>query len=591
MGEEEGEKEQSQLARLRKAREDAHKERLRLQRKYAKNSTPLPLSSSSPPVSVRSLGNVQRSPTNMSLHKAVVPFQTSPNSNRKEHQEMQQQRAQQRRVQEQRSQEQGVQQPAVRSIGNVQRSPRNISPERRSPISFDSPPHSDRFEQQEHCRKVKVNGHIISSPALRRQSAIGGEGSFDDAVHLEMLRQARIDAHRERMMLKERMEGMGGRPLRRGSSQDTTNIATNTSTTAVAACQPNRVTPSPMTTMNGDHASNNLNPTTDEHHHRKSSSSHRREQAMNEEEKYLERLRQARIQTHQERMALVEKMEGMGGRPTSRHSSPMVEHPEESMIGRRTTSSHNNRSDHVSPPSELIKERAKMDREAREKIHLEQLKHARVAAHQERVALREKMKARSLHLKTPSRERVGSGCSGSDGAMQHSPPISSTSPRSSPAVADAVARGEASRANRTGTGNSKNGSGVRGGCRGKKDGNKEAAYLEQLRLARVEAFEARKALASRNADVRGWATRSDHVNNNRNATPDQHTSATTPIHMSRNVDSRKNSKEGVMRRKMLKKNEEQALHEERLKEARRVAYEERLALEAKMRNGGRTPGR
>ena len=59
-----------------------------------------------------------------------------------------------------------------------------------------------------------------------------------------------------------------------------------------------------------------------------------------------------------------------------------------------------------------------------------------------------------------------------------------------------------------------------------------------------------------------------------------------------NSNASRSTSEKVLRAKSQRKAQEQALHERRLSEARRAAYEEgRRALEAKMRNGGRTPKR
>ena len=63
-----------------------------------------------------------------------------------------------------------------------------------------------------------------------------------------------------------------------------------------------------------------------------------------------------------------------------------------------------------------------------------------------------------------------------------------------------------------------------------------------------------------------------------------------------NVERRRTSppngtSEQVLRKKNIERERKQNEHIELLKEARKVAYKERVALEAKMKNGGRTPGR
>jgi hypothetical protein len=174
-------------------------------------------------------------------------------------------------------------------------------------------------------------------------------------------------------------------------------------------------------------------------------------------------------------------------------------------------------------------------------------------------------------------------------------------------VAAAAARGQATRstrASRSGTGGNNNGGNNNGGNNNGGNNNEnnnggsgEDAYLEQLRLARVEAFEARKALAKRNDEARGWGGRGGGLERSGRIDPSG-TSGTSAVAVQQQYvggggdgGGGGSTSQQVMRRKRAQRDKEREEHEERLKEARRVAFEERKALEAKMRNGGRTPGR
>jgi len=514
--------EERQLVRLRRAREEAHRERLALQLKYQNKSS---TSQQSPPpvtdatdqtdatdatdatASICSLGNVQRSPrlASQSPPKLQIHVENIDKN--------------------------VTFTPPKPQIGNVQRSPQNRTPS--TDMARSSMPVAFPASTSAVVAVATTSVHVISSPALRRRQ------SHDNAEHLERLRRARIETHQERMKLQEKMMGMGGRPVRRKSSFDSfTNIpgAYASPSLSVAAA--------PSTSKNNSLNSAAVNhlplPTTDSPIHSSRSINRRKSNGSSglgtkreeqEEAAYLESLRRARIENHRERIALRQRMDGMGGRPTS---SP-VPRPFQQDSARDTLNSNiATMPTHLTPSDRRA--RKEELRAAKEREHLEQLKQVRIEAHRERVALRQKMQG-------------GSGGSGG-GTLP-------TSPRASPAVAAAAARGEAARENRKNVVASRN-SGGRG-----KSMNEEEIYLEKLRVARMVAFE-----------ERGVSTRK----------PKQ-------VQQVQQVTSSGGTSADVLRRKSLQRDKKQAEHEELLRAARRVAFEERKALEAKMRNGGRTPGR
>ena len=217
----------------------------------------------------------------------------------------------------------------------------------------------------------------------------------------------------------------------------------------------------------------------------------------------MERLRLARIEAHNERLALQRKMGAVGGRPVRR------------LPGRHGGEAEDVISPHASKNDVIGSARRKKDDE--NQAYLERLKLARIQAHEERMALQRKMKSMGGR------------------------PDSAAATRES----DAVQPNSSSQ-------------------------DKESEYLEQLRQARVEAFEARKKLAERRVSGTGGATVTRKADNSK---------------------ARRSTSDRVLQAKSQRKAEEQALHERRLSEARKAAYEERRALEAKMRNGGTTPGR
>ena len=514
--------EERQLVRLRRAREEAHRERLALQLKYQNKSS---TSQQSPPpvtdatdqtdatdatdatASICSLGNVQRSPRSASQSPPKLQIHVENIDKNVTFT------------------------PPKPQIGNVQRSPQNRTPS--TDMARSSMPVAFPASTSAVVAVATTSVHVISSPALRRRQ------SHDNAEHLERLRRARIETHQERMKLQEKMMGMGGRPVRRKSSFDSfTNIpgAYASPSLSVAAA--------PSTSKNNSLNSAAVNhlplPTTDSPIHSSRSINRRKSNGSSglgtkreeqEEAAYLESLRRARIENHRERIALRQRMDGMGGRPTS---SPDPRPFQQDSARDTLNSNIATMPTHLTPSDRRA--RKEELRAAKEREHLEQLKQVRIEAHRERVALRQKMQG-------------GSGGSGG-GTLP-------TSPRASPAVAAAAARGEAARENRKNVVASRN-SGGRG-----KSMNEEEIYLEKLRVARMVAFE-----------ERGFSTRK----------PKQ-------VQQVQQVTSSGGTSADVLRRKSLQRDKKQAEHEELLRAARRVAFEERKALEAKMRNGGRTPGR
>ena len=319
--------EEKQLARLRHAREEAHRERLALQQKYQKSPPINSISTSksnsnsnSSTVSVRSLGNVQRSPRNATFTPPKPP------------------------------------------IVNVQRLPHHISPPLEPKSHFQS-----QSQSQPHT-------HVISSPALRRRQQNQNQKDKEHLV-LERLKQGRIEAHNERLKLQEKMNsmGMGGRPIRQTSSSSSSPSPSPSS--SLEQISP----PVDTTTFNRNDRSS------------RSRSSNSNQVTSNENEaEYLERLRLARIENHRERIALQQRMEGMGGRPTNSPNRSTIPHgsEEDKTI---PTMSQVATSPTTASVALKRREREKKTKEMKEKEHLEQLKQARIATHRERIALREKM--------------------------------------------------------------------------------------------------------------------------------------------------------------------------------------------------------
>ena len=120
-----------------------------------------------------------------------------------------------------------------------------------------------------------------SSPARRRNST--ETAAAEEAAHLERLRLARIEAHNERLALQRKMGAVGGRPVKR------------------------------LPGRHGGEAEDAISP----HHNKRDVETSARRKKDDENKAYLERLKLARIQAHEERLALQRKMKSMGGRPES----------------------------------------------------------------------------------------------------------------------------------------------------------------------------------------------------------------------------------------------------------------------------------
>ena len=313
------------------------------------------------------------------------------------------------------------------------------------------------------------------------------------------------------------MSGVGGRP----SNTAALKIATG----ADERSSPARV--SAHVALSADPVYSHASPPPDSSGgHRVSSNAQRRrssaEDAAAKEAEHLEQLRRARVEAYNERLALQRKMGGMGGRPVKslpgRHGGAAA-----AVI----SSSHSR---------DRTVENAQRSKDDANRAHLERLKQARIEAHNDRVALQRKMR----------------GIGGR--------PVKSL-PTSSEVVEDTQrSRDDADKETQK----------MRGMDACADDGEPAKSYLEQLRLARMEAFDARQALARKHRGVaprgEGCASRSSQSQN-------------------------RSTSQQVLRAKSQRKAEEQARHEKMLSEARKAAFQERLALEAKMRNGGRTPGR
>ena len=267
--------------------------------------------------------------------------------------------------------------------------------------------------------------------------------------------------------------------------------------------------------------------------------------AVAKEAAHLERLRLARIEARDERLALQRKMGAVGGRPV-----------------RRLPGSHGGEAEEILSPHlrgggggrpglgrDNVVENARRKKEDANRAHLERLKQARIDAHQERMALQLRMKGMAGRPGGGARPGGGGDHGGGQGDL-----LRQQAAERSSGVEQAVVK------------------------------NDDSAYLEQLRLARVEAFEKRKALALRHEGARGerGGSGAGLVPGRRHDQGQQQTEL--PLRSG-------STSEQVLRAKSQRKAEEQARHERMLLEARKAAFAERQALEAKMRNGGTTPRR
>ena len=341
--------------------------------------------------------------------------------------------------------------------------------------------------------------HFFSREPRRGSSSSGRRSDEAERAHLNALKQARIEAHNERMALQRRMSGVGGRPTNAASVVAAANGSRLGQARASAhlALSP-ETRPYAHTSAPPDRSGGHAVPTSSPARRRNST-----ETAAAEEAAHLERLRLARIEAHNERLALQRKMGAVGGRPVKRLPGRHGGEAED------VISPHRNKRD--------VETSARRKKDDENKAYLERLKLARIQAHEERLALQRKMKS-----------------------MGGRPESVATATEASALKSDSRVQ------------------------------DKEGEYLEQLRQARVEAFEARKALAERRGGGPGVTVAGSGVGNG---------------------NASRSTSEKVLRAKSQRKAQEQALHERRLSEARRAAYEERRALEAKMRNGGRTPKR
>lgn len=170
----------------------------------------------------------------------------------------------------------------------------------------------------------------------------------DEADMLRQLSEARKQAFADRMALKKKMEGIGGRPVRRTSS--------------IESKSEHR--------QQADHVS-------------------KAERRRRNEAETLQKLADARKQAFADRMALKKKMEGIGGRPVRRHSAnvPSFEPNAQTKISKDARKVHDQK------------------REAAEKERLESLARARKQAFAERMALRQKMEAMQMTSSTLGGDR------------------------------------------------------------------------------------------------------------------------------------------------------------------------------------------
>ena len=229
-------------------------------------------------------------------------------------------------------------------------------------------------------------------------------------------------------------------------------------------------------------------------------------------------------------------------------------------------------------------ESARRKKDEANRAQLERLKQARIEAHQERMALQRKMKGMG------GRSSGSGGGGGGGGQVVHQaaalPPDGQQ--RNGGGDGSSQPRGNFNRNTSLRQPPATGRSSAPSGATSAKDGN--SAYLEQLRLARVEAFEARKALAMRHEGARraaGSGAGGVGVVPGMGARQPQQPQQLQSNHALRSGST----SEQVLQAKHQRKAEEQARHERMLSEARKAAYAERQALEAKMRNGGTTPRR
>eukprot|EP00938_MAST-03A_sp_MAST-3A-sp1_P002398 g2398.t1 len=298
----------------------------------------------------------------------------------------------------------------------------------------------------------------------------------ENEEHLKQLARARKEAFEERMALKKKMAGMGGRP----QQQDQ---------------RPRR-----------------------HHHHHHHAMAQKQEQQQiqrksaleKKEEKLLRQLAEARKQAFEERMRLKEKMAGVGGRPSSNTDT-------QSRI-------------HNTPP-EVRRKNREMNREQRRKSmeneKLRELREARVQAYEARMALKKKM------------EGIGG---------RPVPATKMTIPKKVENDVETISFKNKEK---------------------QKNKSKDNSYLAELAEARKRAFEERLALKKKFEGMGGRPVK---------------TSAAAPPAIPKPV-----SKQSYETRRQKTEQKRRVEESEKLKllaEARKRAFEERMALVKKMQDVG-----
>ena len=175
-------------------------------------------------------------------------------------------------------------------------------------------------------KQVRPVHHQIQENEVSRRRSL----KQDDEEHLKQLAQARKRAYDERMALKKKMAGVGGRPQQQ------------------LAAKPKQ-----------------QQQQSQQHHQQ------RRKSTVENDEEHLKQLAQARKQAYEERMALKKKMAGVGGRPQQQHCVSKSKQQQQSQ--------------------QHHQQRRKSAVEKKEKELLRQLAEARKQAFEERMRLKEKM--------------------------------------------------------------------------------------------------------------------------------------------------------------------------------------------------------
>eukprot|EP00940_MAST-03C_sp_MAST-3C-sp2_P001784 g1784.t1 len=395
-------------------------------------------------------------------------------------------------------------------------------------------------------RFVPVGVHRSKANVPKRVVKVSPPPAPSHGNYLKQLERARKENFAERMALQRKMAGMGGRPVRSKS--------THSDVYAMRA-----------------------------HQHSVRSKHEKRSKKYSQEAKHLDMLAKARKEAFEERLALKQKMAGMGGRPVA---APSLRAQSDRSAAETVRRSRKNSSE--SNPRQRAEERRRKDETERLRV----LTEARKEAFAERMALKKKME-----LAKQTRARNASSSSMPTKKMLQSDVTSRRKDRDEQrAINEAKKLEQLARARKeafaermalqkkmSGMGGrptaSRNRSSVKNGFEtvtkksvspSTKARENETKFLDQLARARKEAFEERKRLKQKMAGCGGRpvVVRLDNESFESAPISSRAVPATNVRSSSADRDERK-------------KNEADA-YSKLLTKARKQAFADRMALKKKM---------